>query len=167
MNPFVYCGAIASLLILVSGCIRVPSQYQGKYEEKKGRYALTLTGSKAVFSGMNLALESKVKPATFQELTEPKTALYIASNGKKENTMQAYWLIPDLTTYQQAGEYAWYIAQVFMGEFNTSLVGKAPEWKVTYCLEGVLVLHSVSKTWQIGCSAQMKKLVFERTQRAR
>jgi len=152
-------------LFFLAGCISVPKQYRGKYEERKGRYALTLSGSKATFSGMDMVVESKVRQATFKELMKPQMAMYVASDGKKDNLLQAYWLIPDLASKQEAEGFIWYDAKVFLGEFDTTLAEKASNWNVTYCTQGTLLLDTASKTWQIGCSASVKKLTFDRTQR--
>lgn len=153
----------AAVALVVVGCGKIPSAYQGEFVDAAAGVKLKLGGAdgELVFAD-GRKLEAKADDHKFEIIKEGKQGIFLGQNPRNDKLIDFFWLNPNLATRQEVEGFVWYTSEVLYTIVDTKREEQVPSVQFFHCMDGHVMLDLTTQQMQMGCPAGPKQYTFVR-----
>ena len=145
---------LGAVVLSTAACGKIPSAYQGDFADSAQGAKLTLGGdSGKLTTSDGRELEAKADDLTFDKLQEGSTGIYLSKNSANDQLTDVYWIAPNMATKQTGGGLVWFTSEVIYTIMDAKRSDKVPNIEFFHCKDGMVILDSNTKRFQLGCPA--------------
>ena len=142
----------AAVILLTTACGKIPKGYQGDFVDAASGATLKLESNEGTLKTADgRELKGKAEDQDFGALLEGKPAIYLSS--LQGNNVDVFWLVPNMSTRQEAAGYVWYTSEVIYTQMNAKQDSQVPSISFFRCTDGHVMLDKSTKEMTLGCPA--------------
>ncbi len=141
---------------------KIPSAYQGNFQDNTANVKLTLGGSDATATFADgRVLQTKADDLSFDALSQGKAGVYVRANSADGSKIDVVWSNPDLASKQSnaSSNYVWFDrAELIMATLDAKSDQPVQSIKLVHCLDGKVEFFSDNQQIEWGCPASAQSI---------
>lgn len=159
---------LAVVILSTVACGKVPSAYQGNFEDASTNTKLTLDGNAWTYDSPESGhLEGKAVDMSFDDILAGKSGVYVAPNPQNNQLSDVKWILPNLSSQQEAvlrngTKVIWFNAEVIYTLVDASRKEDVSEINLVHCKNGIVQFALDTKNFISGCPAGTPILSLKR-----
>lgn len=151
------------LAVALSACGKIPDAYQGTFTDKATATQLVLGSTEGSLKIGAREIKGTASDVQYDALVESKAGIYIRPSQSNANIVEVFWLQQRKETRKQEADFVWEESEVLYTRMDTKASGKVQQFKMIHCVNGLIMIDLVTKTWEGGCPSGTTEYDFVRT----
>ncbi|MGE0616750.1 MAG: hypothetical protein AB7P04_14050 [Bacteriovoracia bacterium] len=159
--------SVLALMALASACGKIPSAYQGSFRDAASGTQLTLqSGSGTLTFADGRILTAKAADLQVNALLKAQAGIFVTvPDASEKNHLDIFWVSPDANSKREEGGLVWFRAEVLYAAADSKQKTPVEGIPMFHCLEGTVLIDSVTGNWEIGCPAKATRYEMQRVQK--
>ncbi len=159
--------SICLLSLLMGACGKIPKAYRGSFVDASTGSRLDLEASGGSLTTPEGRVQSlKAQAIALEELAQGKPGLYVQALGKNSDTLEIFWISPEVHTRQEEFGLVFMSAEILYTQMDSSKKDQVSQIRARHCVNGQLSVDLTSKSFNGGCPGDSRLMDFVRSDRA-